>query len=274
MTSPFRHRLSELVAVRGNLCVGVDPHEPLVRAWGVDYDVAGLERVARGLVEAVGDKVAVFKPQSAFFECFGAAGVAVLARVLDDIAQAGALSILDVKRGDIGSTMSAYARAYLSGDTDLTADAVTLNPFLGFGSLQPALDLAHATGRGLYVLCRTSNPEGDEVQQATRGGRSVAQQVIDAARQVNQESGQNAVGLVIGGTHERLDLDLDSFEGSILVPGIGAQGGSIDALERLFGIAAKNVLPSASRQVMQAGPGVKALRSAVDSLTEHALKAN
>lgn len=267
MRVTFRSRLAEQVAARGNLCVGVDPHESLVRAWGADYDVAGLERVSRGLIAAVGDKVAAFKPQSAFFECFGAAGVAVLARVLDDIAQMGALSILDVKRGDIGSTMSAYARAYLSGETDLTADAITLSPFLGFGSLQPALDLAHATGRGLYVLCRTSNPEGGQVQQAVAGGRSVAQQIVDAARQANDRSGQHGVGLVIGATHARLDLDLSEFSGSILVPGVGAQGGSIDSLAGLFGAAARHVLPSASRQVMQAGPDRAALRSAIDTLT-------
>ena len=264
----YRARLSRLVGERGNLCVGVDPHESLVRAWGKDYDIAGVESVSRDLVAAVGDKVAVFKPQSAFFECFGSAGLQVLARVLADIAAAGALSILDVKRGDIGSTMSAYARAYLSGDTDLSSDAITVSPYLGFGSLAPALDLAHATGRGLYVLCRTSNPEGGQVQLASTAGRSVAQQIVDDARAANQASGQDGVGLVIGGTLDRLDLDFSDFEGSILVPGIGAQGGSTEALAGLFGSAARHTLPSASRQIMQAGPGVDALRSTIDALVD------
>ncbi|WP_341728742.1 orotidine-5'-phosphate decarboxylase [Brooklawnia sp.] len=267
MTAAYRTRLAELTAARGNLCVGVDPHEPLVRAWGFDYDLEGLERVSRGLIEAVGDQVAVFKPQAAFFECFGAAGMQVLARVLADIARAGALSILDVKRGDIGSTMGAYARAYLSGDTDLSADAITVSPFLGFGSLAPAVELAHQTGRGLYVLCRTSNPEGGDVQQAVRGGRSVAQQIADAARAANAASGQDAVGLVIGGTLRQLELDLHGFSGSILVPGIGAQGGTMEALESLFGVAAAHVLPSASREVMKAGPQPEALRSVIDRLS-------
>lgn len=265
---PFRTRLGQSVAQRGNLCVGVDPHESLVRAWGHDYDLAGLERVSRGLVEAIGDQVAVFKPQSAFFECFGSAGIAVLGRVLDDIRQSGALSILDVKRGDIGSTMTAYAHAYLSGTTDLTADAITVSPFLGVGSVQPAIDLAHATGRGIYLLCRTSNPEGDQVQLAAHEQRTVAQQVVDAARAYNDQSGQHAIGLVIGGTLRRLDLDLTGYFGSILVPGIGAQGATIDTLAQLFGAAVPNVLPSASRQVMQAGPGVDALRSVVNALSK------
>ena len=266
MTAAYHARLVELTAARGNLCVGVDPHEPLVRAWGYDYDLVGLERVSRGLVEAIGDQVAVFKPQAAFFECFGAPGMQVLARVLADIAQAGALSILDVKRGDIGSTMAAYSRAYLSGQTDLTADAITISPFLGFGSLGPAVELAHQTGRGLYVLCRTSNPEGGDVQLAVRDGRSVAQQMVDAAKAANEASGQHAVGLVIGGTLDKLDLDLEGFSGSILVPGIGTQGGRIDDLDSLFGVAAANVLPSASREVMKAGPQRESLRAVVERL--------
>lgn len=266
MKTYYRARLAQQVAARGNLCVGVDPHAELVRAWGYDYDVAGVERLARGLIEAVGDQVAVFKPQAAFFECFGSAGIGVLARVLADISQAGALSILDAKRGDIGSTMQAYAQAYLSGSTELSADAITLSPFLGFDSLLPAIELAHENGRGVYVLCRTSNPEGVEVQQAIRAGRSVAQQIVDAAAQVNAQSGQDGVGLVIGGTLAHLDVDLTSFKGSVLAPGIGVQGGSIEGLERLFGKAAALVLPSASRQVMRAGPGANSLRSAVDLL--------
>lgn len=270
MTLPYRARLAELVAARGNLCVGVDPHAGLVQQWGYDYDLAGLEAVSRGLVAAIGDQVAVFKPQAAFFECFGSAGVRVLSRVLDDIAQAGALSILDVKRGDIGSTMAAYAHAYLSGETDLSADAITVSPFLGFGALQPAIELAHQTGRGLYLLCRTSNPEGAAVQEAVHDGRSVAQQMVDAARAVNDASGQDAIGLVIGGTHESLNLDLTGYSASILVPGIGAQGGTVDSLAELFGPAAKQVIPSASRQVMGAGPDRPALRSAVVKLTPFA----
>ncbi len=268
MNSSYRARLDQLTRERGNLCVGVDPHETLVGSWGFDYDVKGLERVSRGLIEAIGDRVAVFKPQAAFFECFGAAGVQVLARVLHDIKQAGALSILDVKRGDIGSTMTAYASAYLSGRTDLSADAITLSPFLGFGSLAPAVELAHQTGRGIYVLCRTSNPEGSEVQQAVYEGRTIAQQIVDAAHETNQRSGQDAIGLVIGGTLLQLNLDLQGFSGSILVPGIGAQGGTVEGLESLFGVATRQLLPSASREVMKAGPQPEALRLAIDRLSD------
>ena len=118
------------------------------------------------MVEALGEMVPVFKPQSAFFEAYGSAGIAVLERTLADIEAAGALSLLDVKRGDIGSTMDAYAAAYLTDGSPLAADAITLSPYLGFGSLAGAIALADEAGRGVYVLALTSNPEGPQIQHA------------------------------------------------------------------------------------------------------------
>lgn len=263
----FQDRLRTLVADRGNLCVGVDPHPSLVRAWGYEPDLAGAERVCRELIAAVGDRVAAFKPQSAFFEAFGSAGVAVLARVLAEIAAAGALAILDVKRGDIGSTMAGYAHAHLSGLTDLSADAITLSPFLGFDALLPAIELAQRTERGVYVLCRTSNPEGTGVQLAEHGHHSVAQQVVDRARTINRAADCGVVGLVIGATLPKLDVDLTGFSGSILAPGIGAQGATISGLTSLFNAAVGQVLPTVSRAVMQVGPQAGRLRETVDALT-------
>ena len=130
MTSYWR-RLRDIVAERGPLCVGIDPHPSLLAAWGLSADAAGAEACARALVEALGDKVAAFKPQSAFFEAYGSAGIAALERVLADISDTGALSILDVKRGDIGSTMDAYAEAYLCDGAPLAPDAITLLTWIG-----------------------------------------------------------------------------------------------------------------------------------------------
>lgn len=267
---PYRQRLAALSTQRGALCVGIDPHPHLIEAWQQPLSVTGLEKVARGLVEAIGDQVAVFKPQSAFFECWGSAGIGVLERVLGDIAQAGALSLLDAKRGDIGSTMEAYAAAYLADGSPLAADAITLSPYLGVGSLRPALDAASATGRGLYLLCRTSNPQGPDVQTAVKDGRSIAQYVVDEAARVNHDSGTSPVGLVIGATNHDLGLDLDGFTGSILVPGVGAQGGRIDDLPTLLGAAARHALPTTSREVMAVGPDTAALRDKVALLVAQA----
>jgi orotidine-5'-phosphate decarboxylase len=269
--STYWDRLKAVTAERGALCVGIDPHASVLKAWGLSVDARGVERYARSLVEAVGDLAAVFKPQSAFFEAHGSAGIAVLERTLIDIAGAGALSILDVKRGDIGSTMDAYAEAYLADGSPLAADAITVSPYLGFGSLQPAFDRAHRYGRGVYVLARTSNPEGGQVQLALCGDHegSVAQEIIDAATAANRKSGQSAIGLVVGGTHDELGCDLGTFNGSILVPGIGFQGGRIEDLPSLFGDAVDQVLPSVSRDVSSVGPDAEALRRQVRRLLPH-----
>ena len=192
MKEPYGQRLRRAVAARGALCAGVDPHPGLLQAWGLSVDAAGLERCARTMVEALGDVVPVFKPQSAFFEAYGSAGIAVLERTLADIAGTGALALLDVKRGDIGSTMDAYAAAYLTDGSPLAADAITLSPYLGFGSLSGAIDLARAQGRGVYVLALTSNPEGPEIQSArTTDGRMVAETILDAAAAANRDSGDS-----------------------------------------------------------------------------------
>ena len=267
MTTYWR-RLRAVVADRGALCVGIDPHPSLLQAWGLSVDAAGLERCARHLVAALGDTVAVFKPQSAFFEAHGSKGIAALERVLADVAACGALSILDVKRGDIGSTMDAYADAYLADGSPLAADAITVSPYLGFGSLTPAFERAHRYGRGVYVLARTSNPEGGQVQLAMCTDRegSVVQEIIDAAAEANHLSRQRAIGLVVGGTHRTLGCDVSNFNGSILVPGIGFQGGRIEDLPTLFGEAVDQVLPVVGRGVISAGPDAASLRAKVTEM--------
>ena len=263
MREPYGVRLAHLVAERGPLCVGIDPHPGVLRAWGLDADVAGLERCARGMVEALAGTVAVLKPQSAFFEAHGSRGVAVLERTLADVAAAGALSLLDVKRGDIGSTMDAYAAAYLADGSPLAADAVTVSPYLGFGSLDGALAVAQAHGRGVYVLALTSNPEGPHVQHATGpDGRTVGQTVVDEAARRNAGERPGDVGIVVGVTIGATGTRFTGLNGSILAPGLGAQGGTAEGLAEVFGAALPLVLPTTSREVMGAGPDPDRLRAA------------
>lgn len=134
----------------------------------------GLERFSRTVVEATADRVALLKPQSAFFERFGSRGVAVLEKTVQEARAAGALVVMDAKRGDIGSTMAAYAESFLHKDAPLFSDALTVSPYLGYGSLSPAVASARESGAGLFVLALTSNPEGGEVQHAVRAdGRDV-----------------------------------------------------------------------------------------------------
>jgi orotidine-5'-phosphate decarboxylase len=260
----YAERLTAATAARGRLCVGIDPHPGILASWDLPLDVSGLERCARGMVEALGDLVPVFKPQSAFFEVHGSAGVAVLERTLSDITDAGALSLLDVKRGDIGSTMAAYAAAYLADGSPLAADAITLNPYLGFGSLDSAIDLAVSSGRGVYVLALTSNPEGPAVQRATiRDGRTVGQLIIDEAASRNPGPGLGSIGVVVGATISTPEIDFGTLNGSILAPGLGAQGATATDLARVFGAAQAYVLPAMSREVMGGGPAAGGLRDAV-----------
>lgn len=165
---PFGARLRRAMDERGPLCVGIDPHSSLLLDWGLNDDVAGLERFSRTVVEALAGRVAVLKPQSAFFERFGSRGVAVLEKSVQEAREAGALVVMDAKRGDIGSTMAAYAAAFLEKGAPLFSDALTVSPYLGYGSLKPAVELARESGAGLFVLALTSNPEGGQVQHAVR----------------------------------------------------------------------------------------------------------
>ncbi len=266
----FGSKLVAAVAARGPLCVGIDPHPQLLKAWGLPESVAGLAKFAGTAVEALGGTVAVLKPQSAFFEAYGSAGIAVLERLIADARSAGALVLLDAKRGDIGSTMAAYAAAYLTEGSALAADAVTLSPYLGFGSLQPAVTAARANGRGVFVLALTSNPEGSALQHAVApDGRSVAQAIADAAADENRgESPLGSVGLVVGATVGRTGVDLGQVNGPLLAPGLGAQGGSVADLRVVFGNDLRAVLPTTSREVLRAGPAVDGLRNAARDLAE------
>jgi len=266
---PFGDRLYRAMRERGPLCVGIDPHPELLHAWGMDDDPPGLERFALTAVEALAGQLAVLKPQSAFFERHGSRGVAVLERVVATARSAGALVLMDAKRGDIGSTVQAYADAYVDPASPLCADAVTATPYLGFESLRPLLDTALAHGNGVFVVTVTSNAEGHEVQSArTSGGRTVAGAMLDHVRRANAGwEPMGSVGCVIGATIGAIDEDLD-VGGPLLAPGLGAQAGTPQDVARIFGGAAHHVLPSTSREVLRSGPDPAALRESASRTSE------
>ncbi|NOV97996.1 orotidine-5'-phosphate decarboxylase [Isoptericola halotolerans] len=265
---PFGARLAAAMDEHGPLCVGIDPHGPLLRDWGLPDDAAGVRELGLRVVDALGGRVAALKPQVAFFERHGSRGIAALEEVLAAARAAGTLTVVDAKRGDIGSTMSAYADAFLSDGSTLAGDAVTVSPYLGFGSLSPALELAEATGRGLFVLCLTSNPEGAAVQHAVGSdGRSIAASVAaQAARHNAGASPLGSVGLVVGATigdaARATGTELEAVNGPLLAPGVGAQGAGQRELADVFGGARGNVLASSSRGVLAAGPDGSALLAA------------
>jgi orotidine-5'-phosphate decarboxylase len=264
----FGVRLAEAKANRGPLCLGIDPHPELLRAWDLPATADGLAKFCDICVDAFSG-FAVVKPQVAFFEAYGAAGYAVLERTIAALRSVGVLVLADAKRGDIGTTMAAYAAAW-AGDSPLAADAVTASPYLGFGSLRPLLETAAAHDRGVFVLAATSNPEGGTVQRATFDGRTVAQLVVDQAAVVNRSatgSGPGYVGVVLGATVFQAP-DVSALGGPVLVPGVGAQGGRPEALGGLGGAVPGQLLPAVAREVLRAGPSVSDLRAAAQQMLD------
>jgi len=270
----FGARLLSAMDAHGPLCVGVDPHPELLAAWDLPDSPGGLSAFCAALVEAVGGRVAAVKPQSAFFERHGSAGIAVLERLLLDLREAGTLSLLDVKRGDVGSTMGAYAQAYLADGAPLAADAITVTPYLGTGALAPALDTAAETGRGVFVLVLTSNPEAAAVQHAgagQAGAPSVAGSVLQDVARLNAGAGPvGDVGMVVGATvgraPEQLGLDLAGANGIVLAPGVGAQGATPQDVATTFAGLPRRVLVPVSRGILSAGPAPERLRDAAARL--------
>lgn len=282
----FGTRAAAAIAEHGPLCVGIDAHPALLEAWGLPQSPAGLLRFSLGVVEALEGQVAAIKPQVAWYEAYGSAGMAVLEQTLEACRRAGILSIADAKRGDIGSTMQAYARTWLAEESSLRADAVTLSPYLGAGALEPAFELAEATGRGTFVLALTSNPEGASVQH--RGGaQSVAAAVAEAVSQRNAGvvsaatqvmSGEDSQydrfvtgphGLVVGATTgeaiAQVGVDLTGLDGLVLAPGYGAQGATARDLGAMFAQVRGRVLVNSSRGILAAGPESQALVEAVSA---------
>lgn len=281
----FGARLQEAMDEHGPLCVGIDPHDHLLEAWGLPRTADGVREFSLRTVSQLAGSVAAVKPQSAFYEQYGSAGVAVLEETLAACREHDLISVLDIKRGDIGSTMGAYARAYLDPTSALAADSITVSPYLGFGALDPAFELAQTHDRGVFVLALTSNPEGAEVQHARRGeavdgfGDSVAGSIVGqvAARNCADATGSDAglgrfglvVGATIGSAARELGFDPSACGGPILAPGVGAQGAGISELIEVFGaeaIVANQILATTSRAVLSAGP--EAVRAASRALNE------
>ena len=274
----FGDRLYAAMRTFGPVCVGIDPHAALLQEWGLDDNANGVREFSLRVIEALGGRVAAFKPQAAFFERHGSRGVAVLEEVIAACREVGTLCIVDAKRGDIGSTMDGYAQAFLSDSSPLAGDAVTLSPYLGVGSLTPALEMAQQTGRGVFVLALTSNPEGASVQHA-RGedGTSVAGRVVSQLADFNRQCDQQhlgpagiVVGATVGDAVKRLGIDLASLNGAFLAPGVGAQGAGPAQVREVFAGAEDAVLASSSRAILRSGPSIATLRdtyrATVDSL--------
>lgn len=268
---PFGERLAAAFVSTGRLCVGIDPHAGLLDQWGLPDSAEGAREFGLRVIGAAAGLAGVVKPQVAFYERHGAAGYAALERVLHEARDAGLEVIADVKRGDIGSSVDAYAEAWLTPGSPLEADAVTVSPYQGLGSLEPVLRRAETAGKGVFVLAATSNPEAVAIQravlqQSSRAGDSVGGAIVAGVTTWNQgraePSGRamGSVGVVIGATVDLRAAGIDR-DGEpprpglpVLAPGFGHQGVAATEYRGIFGALAGGVLVSESRSLLGAGP--------------------
>jgi orotidine-5'-phosphate decarboxylase len=249
--SSFGSNLSKVFADKGQLCIGIDPSAEQLGSWGLADSAEGAREFALKIVDACAQQVGIVKPQVAFFEQYGPSGLNVLSEVLAVAKDAGLLVIADAKRGDIGSSMAGYTRAWLGEDAAFQADALTLSPFLGLESLRPAIQVGLANNKGVFLLAATSNPEALIIQSSMSDAGTISSAVTSFAASFNGD-GIGSVGVVVGATVDlsTVGLGLASFPSTpILMPGFGAQGVELSSTRRLFGELTSNLVCSVSRSV-------------------------
>lgn len=268
----FGDELLERTKELGPLCVGIDPHSSLLRAWGRDDDITGVEFFSLRMLEAVTGTAVAIKPQVAFFERFGSAGFRALEKLIAEARDANVLVIGDAKRGDIGSTNDGYAAAWLHPASSLCVDALTVSPYLGLDAMDDLISTAASYNKGLFIVVASSNPEGRPIQTArVDSGERVEDYLLRSIAERNQSS-QGALGhlgAVVGATRDRSEFPLEEMRGAYLVPGVGAQGATPSDVGRLFERCLKgSVIVNASRSISEAGPERRAIADAAQRLRD------
>lgn len=273
--SEFAIRLAERIARFGPLCVGIDPHAPLLQSCGLPDSADGALAFGQRVLRAIDFELAIVKPQSAFFERYGSAGIRALEQLMAEARERGVLVLLDGKRGDIDSTGEAYAEAYFRPGTPVRADALTWHVYLGFAALRRALELSAQHGGGAFIVVRSSNPEGAGLQSAMLEGKTVAQRVCEEITafnaRVHSRAAIGSIGAVVGATCDDADALAQALPRSyLLAPGVGAQGATFADVARRMPSARGRVLPSISRAVFANGAGHDELRQTLRALRDDA----
>lgn len=255
--------VGEKTKERGQLVLGIDPVlsdiPDCFKKSGSSASEAVRDYVTF-LLETTADQVGFIKYQSAFFEALGAAGVAALAESIGAAKRLGHGVILDAKRGDVGGTAAAYARAYLTpasagGVSDLEVDCMTINPFLGPETLEPFVDCARKYGKGLFVLVKTSNPGAGWLQDKEIDGARVSDRIAQLVAKWAEEtvgvSGLSSIGAVIGATYPEDGRRLRGLipNSIFLAPGLGPQGGKADSIASLRRTDGSGVLVPVQRGI-------------------------
>lgn len=261
----FADRLAEAVQASGSVtCVGLDPRKSQlpasirdnVSADSPDAWAAAYTQFCTEIIDVVAGRVACVKPQAAFFEQLGPAGMVSLGQVIAHARKAGLLVITDGKRNDIGSTATAYADAYLGNESPWGSDSLTVSPYLGRDSLEPFVEVCDARDAGIFVLVKTSNPGGGLLQDRVCDGKTIYASVAELVSELNAtrvgKSGYGPVGAVVGATYpEQLAEMRSAMRGAwILIPGFGAQGGSADDVKAGFDASGLGAVVNSSRHII------------------------
>lgn len=271
----FASRLQQKIVEHSPLCVGIDPSASLLRSCGLPDSAEGAFEFGKRVLEAAEFRLAIVKPQSAFFERFGSTGVRALEELGCLARRHEVLFLIDGKRGDIDTTGAAYAEGYFPPAAPLRADAVTTHAYLGLGALDPFLSCAIENDAGVFVVVRSSNPEGRELQTARlASGETVAQSLcreITQRNRLHRADGLGPIGAVVGATCEDAAETVAALPHSfILAPGVGAQGATIQDVIARMPAARGRALPNVSRAILANGGAPGEIRTTIRALQEQA----
>jgi orotidine-5'-phosphate decarboxylase len=270
----FVARLQAAIAAHSPLCVGIDPSAVLLKSCGLPDSADGALEFGKRVLEAAQYQLSIIKPQSAFFERFGSAGFRAMEELAKLARAKDVMVLLDGKRGDIDTTAEAYAESYFSSSTPLRVDAVTTHAYLGFAALEKFLAIAIRNEGGVFVVVRSSNPEGRELQLAKLGnGETVAGNLSRLITERNRVCGEGLgpIGAVVGATCEDAAEIVAALPSAfILAPGVGAQGATMQDVLRRMPAAKGRVLPNVSRAILANGTSVDDIRQTIRTLQTQA----
>ena len=261
----FADLMTQAVQSSGSVtCVGLDPRKanlpeglgPKSGTPSPDQWAAAYTQFSTEIIDVVAGKVACVKPQAAFFEQLGPAGMVSLGEVIRYARKKNVLVIIDGKRNDIGSTATAYADAYLGADSPWSGDSLTVSPYLGIDSIEPFVEVCDQRGAGIFVLVKTSNPGGGFLQDRSSDDQTVYQSVAELVQDLNGsrlgDCGYGPVGAVVGATYPEQLASLRQTMPSawILIPGFGAQGGGADDVKVGFDSRRLGAVVNSSRHII------------------------
>jgi orotidine-5'-phosphate decarboxylase len=270
----FAARLQQKIVEHSPLCVGIDPSAALLKSCDLPNTPEGAFEFGKRVLEAADFRISLLKPQSAFFERFGSAGFKAVEELTALARSREVLVLLDGKRGDIDTTGAAYAEGYFSATTTLRVDAVTTHVYLGLAALDPFLEIATRAEGGVFVVVRSSNPEGRELQTARlANGETVAQNLCREITARNRRHGEGLgyLGAVVGATCDDAAETVAALPQSfILAPGVGAQGATLQDVLTRMPSARGRVLPNVSRAILANGGSTADIRTTIRGLQEQA----